>query len=131
MQNKPTTHRTEYELLPQLYRGMEYNNAVKLLQKILIEIYGYEVIETTEYGIAFGENTENSVKEFQSKSGLAIDGVVSRFTWEALMENICRSTPPCPIKPVYKLNSQPGHPPVRGYCEKVPVPVQVGDFSVS
>lgn len=100
MQNKPATHTTEYELLPQLYRGMGYNNAIKLLQKILIEIYAYDYIETTEYGIAFGETTENAVKDFQTKSGLVIDGVVSRFTWEALMENICRSNPPCTINPV-------------------------------
>jgi murein L,D-transpeptidase YcbB/YkuD len=33
---------------------------------------------------AFGPNTENAVKDFQTKKGLSVDGVVGPHTWHAL-----------------------------------------------
>jgi peptidoglycan hydrolase-like protein with peptidoglycan-binding domain len=72
------------ETLPTLQQG-DRGVAVKLLQKILIEVYGYENVI---YNALYQEPTEAAVKEFQQKQGLYVDGVVGPVTWENLAENI-------------------------------------------
>jgi hypothetical protein len=54
--------------------------AVKAVQSQLVSRgYGLTVDGS------FGRNTEAAVRDFQSRRGLAVDGVVGRFTWNALV----------------------------------------------
>ena len=55
-------------------------NDVKELQKILNQS-GYKL---TEDGI-FGTNTQNAVKDYQTKNGLTVDGIVGTNTWGSLL----------------------------------------------
>lgn len=55
-------------------------NDVKELQKILNQ-NGYKL---TEDGI-FGTNTQNAVKDYQTKNGLDVDGIVGTNTWGSLL----------------------------------------------
>lgn len=45
------------------------------------------VIEPSELGGTFGPSTETSVKEFQQRWGLDVDGIVGEATWRALVES--------------------------------------------
>ena len=71
---------------PLLRRG-DRGNFVTLLQFILSD-YGYDL---TPDG-SFGALTENAVKDFQRKNGLAEDGVVGKNTWKTLL-----TLPPFPV----------------------------------
>ena len=55
-------------------------NDVKELQKILNQS-GYNL---TEDGI-FGTNTQNAVRDYQTKNGLTVDGIVGTNTWGSLL----------------------------------------------
>lgn len=55
-------------------------NDVKELQKILNQS-GYKL---TEDGI-FGANTQKAVKDYQTKNGLTVDGIVGKNTWGSLL----------------------------------------------
>lgn len=55
-------------------------NEVKELQKILNQS-GYKL---TEDGI-FGANTQKAVKDYQTKNGLTVDGIVGKNTWGSLL----------------------------------------------
>ena len=55
-------------------------NDVKELQKILNQS-GYKL---TEDGI-FGANTQKAVKDYQTKNGLTVDGIVGTNTWGSLL----------------------------------------------
>ena len=64
---------------PTLRRGSQ-GDEVADLQMILNSKYGYEL----EVDGSFGKATETAVKDFQTKHGLAADGVVGAKTWKAL-----------------------------------------------
>lgn len=64
---------------PTLKKGSK-NDAVRLLQHKLNE-RGYQLAED---GI-FGSNTEKVVKEYQTISGLVLDGIVGQKTWLKLL----------------------------------------------
>ena len=58
-------------------------NVVKVLQFALVA-YEYNI---GKYGIdgEFGSDTESAVKQFQKNSGIEVDGIVGRDTWNKLM----------------------------------------------
>lgn len=69
--------------LPTLKNGST-GTCVKLLQKGLQELYGFEV----EGGIdgIFGAGTEKAVKQFQKKNRLEVDGICGKKTWNAFLD---------------------------------------------
>jgi peptidoglycan hydrolase-like protein with peptidoglycan-binding domain len=50
--------------------------------------YGLEQVGFGPFDAVFGPLTESAVRHFQTERGLAIDGIVGRQTWEALLEEI-------------------------------------------
>lgn len=64
------------------------NNAVKAAQYQLMNKYGYSV---SVDGI-FGSGTESAVRSFQSKNGIASDGIVGPTTWQCLIGGTGGST---------------------------------------
>ncbi|WP_235693086.1 peptidoglycan-binding domain-containing protein [Deinococcus aquaedulcis] len=58
------------------------NNAVRAVQDQLRSGYGYSGV--TVDGV-FGSGTNTAVRDFQSKRGLSVDGVVGLNTWHALV----------------------------------------------
>lgn len=64
----------------QLLKLNARNDAVKMLQELLNEV-GYN-IPATGY---FGTMTDRAVRDFQSKNGLVVDGIVYTKTWTALI----------------------------------------------
>jgi immune inhibitor A len=50
--------------------------------------YGLEQLGFGPFDAVFGPLTESAVRHFQTERGLAIDGIVGRQTWEALLEEI-------------------------------------------
>ncbi len=79
-----TNFTTEFDYLPIVRRDM-LNNAVKLVQKILIEFHGHDEIVYDGY---FGPKTEAAVKEFQQERGYQPDGIVNNLVWQALTDSI-------------------------------------------
>lgn len=75
---------TDFDYLPIVRRDM-LNNAVKLVQKILIEFHGNDEIVYDGY---FGPKTEAAVKEFQREQGLQPDGIVDNRVWQSLTDSI-------------------------------------------
>lgn len=71
------------EALPTLKDGST-GECVKLLQRGLSELYDIAVDGGTD-GI-FGAGTEKAVKQFQKKSGLTVDGIVGKKTWNAFLD---------------------------------------------
>ena len=71
--------------LPMLRRG-DKGYYVQKLQSELIS-RGYSCGNSGADGI-FGSDTEKAVKSFQKASGLAVDGIVGRNTWNALETHI-------------------------------------------
>ena len=69
--------------LPTLKNGSK-GDVVKLLQKLLGEIYDIEV--SGGYDGDFGSGTEKAVKAFQKKKGLTVDGIVGKKTWSKLLD---------------------------------------------
>ena len=68
-----------------LRRGSE-SSAVLFLQRLLLS-YLYQI---TNLDGDFGPETERAVRAFQSENGLAVDGVVGRNTWIALLNSTGR-----------------------------------------
>lgn len=68
--------------LPTIRKG-DKGSRVKAVQALLIG-YGYDL---SPYGAdgSFGSLTETRVKEYQSKNGLTVDGVVGVNTWNKLL----------------------------------------------
>src|SRR5690606_38518290 len=64
----------------QLLKLAARNDAVKMLQELLNEV-GYN-IPATGY---FGAVTDRSVRDFQMKNNLVVDGIVYTKTWTALI----------------------------------------------
>lgn len=56
-------------------------NDVFLLEELLVSL-GYQVYISTY----FGRDTDNAIKDFQSKNNLVIDGIVGPKTWSILLE---------------------------------------------
>ncbi len=63
-----------------LLRNGSRGNFVYLLQFLLSQ-YGYNL---TVDGV-FGRNTENAVRDFQTKNSLGVDGIVGNNTWKYLL----------------------------------------------
>lgn len=65
-------------------RKNDTGTAVKVLQLALVA-YEYNI---GKYGAdgEFGLDTENAVKRFQKNSGIEVDGIVGRDTWNKLMK---------------------------------------------
>lgn len=68
-----------------LIRRGQRHRAVADLQARL-EHLGF-VIEPSELGGTFGPSTETTIKEFQQRWGLDVDGIVGEATWRALVES--------------------------------------------
>lgn len=75
------------DALPTVRKG-DKGSRVKAVQALLIG-YGYNL---NPYGAdgSFGSLTETRVKEYQSKNGLTVDGVVGTNTWNKLLGLIDR-----------------------------------------
>lgn len=71
-----------WEKLIVAVRQGDSNNAVRAVQDQLRSGYGYGSV--TVDGV-FGSGTETAVRDFQSKRGLTVDGVVGLNTWHALV----------------------------------------------
>ncbi|WP_082209714.1 peptidoglycan-binding domain-containing protein [Fischerella sp. PCC 9605] len=69
--------------LPTLAIG-QVSEGVRFLQQILILRYGYNIA----FDANFGSQTQQAVKDFQSKHNLVVDGIVGINTWRALGANI-------------------------------------------
>ena len=69
--------------LPTVRKG-DSGNAVKILQLALVA-YEYNI---GKYGADgdFGSDTESAVKQFQKRSGIAVDGIVGENTWYELLK---------------------------------------------
>ncbi|MFW6381011.1 MAG: spore cortex-lytic enzyme [Bacillota bacterium] len=70
-----------------LYYGSR-NNDVGILQRRLVDWGYYE--GPIDY--RFGVKTWRSVREFQARNGLRVDGIVGRETWAALGYNVAGAT---------------------------------------
>ncbi|NEO27436.1 MAG: peptidoglycan-binding protein [Kamptonema sp. SIO4C4] len=81
--------------LPTLKEG-DSGLSVKLLQKLLIEIYDYDYVVYDAY---FGNPTKQAVQQFQREYDHTVEyklpepsyndyGMVNQITWQALAENI-------------------------------------------
>ena len=68
--------------LPTLYKGSTGED-VKYLQDLL-NYFGYKLVIDGIFGI----HTEAAVKDFQSGSGLVVDGIVGEKTWGALHQRL-------------------------------------------
>ena len=66
-------------------RKDDSGNAVKILQLALVA-YEYNI---GKYGADgdFGSDTESAVKQFQKRSGIAVDGIVGENTWYELLKS--------------------------------------------
>ncbi len=70
---------TETASHPVLQKGSQGNDVIDL-QNELIDA-GYKVLADGD----FGENTDEALRDFQSRHGLEADGVVGARTWAMLM----------------------------------------------
>jgi peptidoglycan hydrolase-like protein with peptidoglycan-binding domain len=79
--------------LPVLRKGQhETEPAVERLQTMLNYVSGTDSLDVDAI---FGSKTEAAVRAFQANENLAVDGVVGKNTWTALLRR-------------YLLNSRPG-----------------------
>ena len=69
---------TAVNRLPTLRFGNR-GSAVRILQRLLVS-KGYPIRIDGDFGVL----TETSVKAFQSRRGLTVDGIVGSRTWRAL-----------------------------------------------
>lgn len=83
----------EFLIGPPLRRGSS-GSAVAALQRALGRL-GFDLAADG----AFGANTERSVREFQVRSGLAVDGVVGSATKTALAAALGKGGAPLPVPP--------------------------------
>lgn len=67
--------------IPTLRRG-DQGNAVKFLQLLLNNFHGYSI----QVDGIFGQQTENSIRDFQSSHNLPLTGIVYYVTWQALVQ---------------------------------------------
>ena len=65
----------------QILKFKSKNTSVYLLEEILTEL-GYSIIVDNYFGI----ETDEAVKNFQSKNGLVVDGIVGVKTWTILLK---------------------------------------------
>ncbi|MFW5847586.1 MAG: peptidoglycan-binding protein [bacterium] len=63
-------------------------DSVKTLQSLLID-NGYNL----QIDGIFGENTEDTVMDFQKSNSMAVDGIVGPNTWTALLKNTSKDIP--------------------------------------
>ncbi len=78
----PTLRPGEY---PGVLRRGSTGTPVKELQYYLFIMAAYDPsIPTVSIDGVFGPSTESSVRAFQRKNGLTVDGIVGRNTWDAL-----------------------------------------------
>lgn len=86
----PTTTFTPVPTIPPLTRTLRLaspymtGDDVSLLQQRLLAL-GYTEVGTAD-GI-FGPNTDDAVRIFQSRNGLAVDGIVGTTTWNTLFSS--------------------------------------------
>ncbi|MBZ9749930.1 peptidoglycan-binding protein [Deinococcus sp. HMF7604] len=71
-----------WEALIKTVRQGDNNNAVRALQDQLRSGYGYSSVTVDG---AFGPGTNTAVRDFQSKRGLTVDGIVGLNTWQELV----------------------------------------------
>ncbi|MFC4639104.1 peptidoglycan-binding domain-containing protein [Deinococcus hohokamensis] len=71
-----------WEALIKTVRQGDNNNAVRALQDQLRNGYGYGSVAVDG---AFGPSTDSAVRDFQSKRGLTVDGIVGLNTWHELL----------------------------------------------
>ncbi len=69
--------------LPTVRKG-NTGNAVKILQAFLVA-YEYNIGISGIDG-EFGSDTESAVRQFQKRSGIAVDGIVGNDTWSELLK---------------------------------------------
>jgi N-acetyl-anhydromuramyl-L-alanine amidase AmpD len=74
-----TTPEPDRDLRPTLRRG-DVGSPVAEAQRRLLAL-GYDVVADS----SFGRQTEQAVREFQTKRGLGADGVIGPSTWSRLM----------------------------------------------
>lgn len=68
-------------------RKGSYGKSVEIAQFFLACIAAfYDEIPTVKITGTFDDSTENSVRSFQSKFGLAVDGIIGKKTWNKLYE---------------------------------------------
>ena len=75
------TGRCPYQFLPRMVRKGCRGQDVGAVQWRLKNIYGYNI----DVDLDFGNETFKAVKDFQSKCGLEVDGIVGNATKVALM----------------------------------------------
>jgi len=78
-QEKPSDNQPKIAASSQVLTIGTKGEAVKELQSLL----GKKGYETQNDGV-FGEKTQKSVREFQTKNSLKADGEVGPLTWESL-----------------------------------------------
>ena len=61
------------------------NEAVRAVQYLLHNAYGYTDVAVDG---KFGSKTNSAVRNFQTKHGLGVDGIVGTNTWKALIVNL-------------------------------------------
>ncbi|PTA67067.1 peptidoglycan-binding domain-containing protein [Deinococcus arcticus] len=71
-----------WEALIKTVRQGDNNNAVRALQDQLRSGYGYSSVTVDG---AFGPATNTAVRDFQTKRGLTVDGIVGLNTWQELV----------------------------------------------
>ncbi|MEO0728806.1 MAG: peptidoglycan-binding domain-containing protein [Pseudomonadota bacterium] len=77
-EDNSNTSDVDYEYPGRMERG-DKGDSVELLQQLLKD-NGYDV----EIDGNYGRGTRSAVRDFQSKEGLKVDGIVGRQTWERL-----------------------------------------------
>lgn len=68
------------EFIPELLRIGDQGEKVKKLQSLL-NTQGFQLLVDG----AFGQGTEQAVKDFQQKNNLSVDGIVGAATWSGLL----------------------------------------------
>ena len=95
---------------PGLLRPGSSGTAVRELQYYLFILAAYDpAIPTVKLDGKFGGDTERSVRAFQKRSGLAVDGLVGRATWAALYEEASRLRLSGPVVTITRMD-YPGTP---------------------
>ncbi|MBW4584468.1 peptidoglycan-binding protein [Aetokthonos hydrillicola Thurmond2011] len=84
----PATSANLYNDMPTLSNGT-VSEGVRLVQQILIRCYHYEIT----FDADFGPQTEETVKDFQRKHHITVDGIVGVQTWRTLIGSACKPRP--------------------------------------
>lgn len=91
---------------PTVRRGDQGSAVCKAQERL--RVHGYRIDKFSN--CPFGPQTESAVRNFQSRKGLPVDGVVGPSTWKKLNEKPSSAPPP----------SSGGPPPVSGSGHRVP-----------